>query len=286
MKVLFQVDSNTAFHHEMVNWARVFKAIECEVTVWDEATKPAFDVFDEFKPDLFIYEGGRYDGARMNKLVDNFKDVQFWNIDKPDYAANILDYKKVEPDPTIASKLLYINTYPGAEQPTEYILPLCHPVGKHSIKIFDIQPWSVCQYMGSIDPLTACRAMCSTQVLITSFDPEENLPECVYNARSLGVRVVNCQDYEIPGFEDAVRHGTDLVDPDEQATIDHDREDALDYNSYFHRVGEVLGGIMHLHPKDEWGDKGCNVKNIWGWYAEACFSKLNSITNQLIRSQE
>lgn len=54
MKVLISSDGFHAHYHIRMSWARVFKSLGAEVSVWDIHSKPVFDAFDEVEPDIFI----------------------------------------------------------------------------------------------------------------------------------------------------------------------------------------------------------------------------------------
>ena len=54
MKILISSDGPHAHYYIRLGWGRAFKAAGHKVYIWDIASKPAFDAFDEFEPDLFM----------------------------------------------------------------------------------------------------------------------------------------------------------------------------------------------------------------------------------------
>jgi hypothetical protein len=54
MKILISSDGFHAHYHIRMSWARVFQNLGAEVSLWNIDSKPVFDAFDEFEPDIFI----------------------------------------------------------------------------------------------------------------------------------------------------------------------------------------------------------------------------------------
>jgi hypothetical protein len=54
MKILIQNDGRHAHYFIRMGLARAFEYCGHQVFIWDQGTKPATDVFDEFEPDIFI----------------------------------------------------------------------------------------------------------------------------------------------------------------------------------------------------------------------------------------
>ena len=54
MKILISSDGFHAHYHIRMSWARVFQSLGAEVSLWNIDSKPVFDAFDEFEPDIFI----------------------------------------------------------------------------------------------------------------------------------------------------------------------------------------------------------------------------------------
>ena len=54
MKILISSDGPHAHYHIRMSWARVFQYMGHDVELWDKDSVPAYDVFDEYEPDLFM----------------------------------------------------------------------------------------------------------------------------------------------------------------------------------------------------------------------------------------
>ena len=305
------VKSNSSFHSEMINWAKVLQSIDCEVTMWDLENKPAYDVFDEIQPDIFIgnsnvFTDGRQSVVRcLAEYQDKVKIVMKedytgdpieveipFNIDlqyvgcEDHYradptlediplAANIFDYHEQPPNPTISSDLCYINMDHEAQQPHPYILPLCFPIGKYNIKIFDVIPWSNYCYMGGAQHHTACKAINSTKRLIVN-SVTNNVSQIVWDARLCKVPMINLQDYEgNPDFfiKAIEENNFDVYDKG----VENDYDLVLEYGTYFDRVAYMFGKLSLDNPKDEWAEKCCNVRNVYGVHVEKCFAKKREV---------
>ncbi|MAF25664.1 hypothetical protein CL634_08860 [bacterium] len=54
MKILISSDGPHAHYYIRLGWARAFEACGHNVLLWDVNSIPAFDVFDDFEPDIFM----------------------------------------------------------------------------------------------------------------------------------------------------------------------------------------------------------------------------------------
>ena len=63
MKILISNDGPHAHYYIRMSWARVFSAMGHQVEIWQQDQKPAFDMFDEFEPDLFMGQTYNLDEA-------------------------------------------------------------------------------------------------------------------------------------------------------------------------------------------------------------------------------
>ena len=54
MKILISSDGMHAHFYVRSGWAKAFSYSGHEVVLWDTKAQTAFDIFDEFEPDLFI----------------------------------------------------------------------------------------------------------------------------------------------------------------------------------------------------------------------------------------
>tara|TARA_R110002020_G_scaffold18912_2_gene65303 strand:- start:614 stop:1660 length:1047 start_codon:yes stop_codon:yes gene_type:complete len=63
MKILISSDGPHAHYYIRMSWAKVFSAMGHDVQLWHKDEKPAFDIFDEFEPDLFMGQTYNLDNA-------------------------------------------------------------------------------------------------------------------------------------------------------------------------------------------------------------------------------
>ena len=63
MKILISNDGPHAHYYIRMSWAKVFSAMGHQVEIWQKDQKPAFDIFDEFEPDLFMGQTYNLDDA-------------------------------------------------------------------------------------------------------------------------------------------------------------------------------------------------------------------------------
>lgn len=63
MKILISNDGPHAHYYIRMSWAKVFSAMGHQVEIWQKDEKPAFDIFDEFEPDLFMGQTYNLDEA-------------------------------------------------------------------------------------------------------------------------------------------------------------------------------------------------------------------------------
>ena len=63
MKILISSDGPHAHYYIRMSWLKVFRAMGHDVQLWHKDEKPAFDIFDEFEPDLFMGQTYNLDDA-------------------------------------------------------------------------------------------------------------------------------------------------------------------------------------------------------------------------------
>jgi len=149
MKILVQAVKGNHLH----GFKSLFEAKKHQWIWWEESHTPAFDVFDELQPDLFIGYG------EVSRAV--IKCLKMYSY-KTKVMCQIGPYTYVVKGETLSFPFL-VNTevhHAGAddnklacdigccEPPHPYLLSLCHPVGKFKIKILGDTPWPVPQYIG------------------------------------------------------------------------------------------------------------------------------------------
>tara|TARA_R110002110_G_scaffold37253_6_gene123263 strand:- start:3409 stop:4455 length:1047 start_codon:yes stop_codon:yes gene_type:complete len=63
MKILISSDGPHAHYYIRMSWLKVFSAMGHQVMLWHKDEKPAFDIFDEFEPDIFMGQTYNLDEA-------------------------------------------------------------------------------------------------------------------------------------------------------------------------------------------------------------------------------
>lgn len=130
---------------------------------WEESHTPAFDVFDEVKPRLYIGVGEQSIAVQRCLRETNVPSIieiepfnyvvrtsyeQLPNIIGEGLNCGILVndrvYQPQEPDPKFACDIAYC----GPLNPM--VMQLCYPIGKYHIKIAGECRWPVAQYIGMI----------------------------------------------------------------------------------------------------------------------------------------
>lgn len=132
---------------------------------WDINHTPAFQVFKDIQPDIFITHSDQINNIDIQKCLKQFKTNKTIIQIKDKFIFNIDIYGKKF---IVAKQLVYpilfdtINKYstPPFEfmrcdlvsvgEEDSFIQHLCYPIGRYNIKVFGSKRWSVPQYMGDI----------------------------------------------------------------------------------------------------------------------------------------
>tara|TARA_Y100000004_G_scaffold55054_2_gene61312 strand:+ start:3684 stop:4736 length:1053 start_codon:yes stop_codon:yes gene_type:complete len=216
MKILISNDGPHAHYYIRMSWLKVFSAMGHEVQIWEKGQRPAFDVFDEFEPDIFMGQTYNLNEAtfkcikqrphmkvvmRASDWGDIQKDIDLEKYPilvaqeeekkllerlkeetgKPDFVhnhyhdnwirhthnkwedigikpislihgADIFDFYLRNPVEALRCDIGFVGGYwpYKAINLDEYLIKLCHPVGKYNIKLFGNSNWPVTQYCGRI----------------------------------------------------------------------------------------------------------------------------------------
>ncbi len=70
MKILISNDGKHAHYFQRIAWANAFKNCGFEVGFWDINTNSAYDVFDQFEPDLFLGQSYNLSEAIINCIKE------------------------------------------------------------------------------------------------------------------------------------------------------------------------------------------------------------------------
>lgn len=70
MRVLISGDGRHAHHYQRMAWANAFMKCGFEVAYWEINARPAFDVFDQFQPDIFMGQAYNLDKATIKCIKE------------------------------------------------------------------------------------------------------------------------------------------------------------------------------------------------------------------------
>jgi hypothetical protein len=70
MKILICSDGLHAHYFQRMSWANAFAATGHQVALWDYKTVPAFDMFDNFEPDVFLGQSYNLDEATLKCIAE------------------------------------------------------------------------------------------------------------------------------------------------------------------------------------------------------------------------
>ena len=70
MKILICSDGRHAHYFQRMAWANAFAAVGYQVMLWDCKTVPAFDIFDQFEPDVFLGQAYNLDEALIKCIYE------------------------------------------------------------------------------------------------------------------------------------------------------------------------------------------------------------------------
>lgn len=107
-------------------WGRVFRASGHEFTLWDPASKPAFDAFDESDPDLYIQIGSGTRAVSKCLMERTHGQTQTVALDDPQPAADTFLYLGGGPAWQLKCDYAYVGRYSEKKRPLiqAYIGPL------------------------------------------------------------------------------------------------------------------------------------------------------------------
>src|SRR5206468_5276417 len=128
---------------------------------WEPLAKPAFDVFDEVEPHLFIRT--LPDDRATSKCVAARPRMKVVDQFDPTPAGDTFLFGPGEPDPNLTCDFAYIGDYrPGKEALlNSYLLPLA---AEGSLKVFGSGPWPIPEYLGPVTDETARLIYCSAKL--------------------------------------------------------------------------------------------------------------------------
>jgi hypothetical protein len=70
MKILISSDGRHAHYFQRMAWANAFTSLGYQVMLWDCKSVPAFDIFDQFEPDIFLGQAYNLDEALIKCIYE------------------------------------------------------------------------------------------------------------------------------------------------------------------------------------------------------------------------
>lgn len=136
--------------------SRAFQEMGFSVVCWHPQVKPAFDMFSEFEPDIFLGCPASLTNVAIKKNLDSrpkLKGIVFNNINEL-LAFDSLTFKLGKTNPQFVADAVHIGRYEPWK--LDYIAPLI--AAGHTVKIFSGDPWPIPEGLGAIDQSEVCDA--------------------------------------------------------------------------------------------------------------------------------
>jgi hypothetical protein len=147
-----------------------YKACGYNSYLWSEKQKPAFDIFAEFQPTVFISNGKKLSRATLKCLLNhrpiktivsahcedieylkqNFCELFIYDIS---LAADTTLYHFGKENPNLKCDVAFLGKKNDVIYP--YMIAWCHQKGRN-VKIFGPEPWPVPNYLGNISIENEC----------------------------------------------------------------------------------------------------------------------------------
>lgn len=170
-------------HPDIMGLAMAFDKLEHETFLWQDV--PAFDIFDDVKPDVFV--SMEVDRATAKCLKERPEihtmicvEKNVWAIDGEEtelpHVVDDITFHRVEPNPHMVSDVTYVGS------PNPMVMSLAYPVGKFNLKIFGPHHWPIPQCLGFVSTDQHCQAYSSAKIVFVT-----NIVE--------GMRAINCKAF-------------------------------------------------------------------------------------------
>lgn len=206
-------------------------------TYWNPETKPAFDIFDETRPDIFILTGPAQWRAvfKIMKARDGLRVVDR-SVERP-AAFDIVHYGQAKYEARLACDVAFVGNY-NPDRFHDWIKPLSEHC---NMKVFGEVAWPMPEYLGSVCDDLIPNIYASAKVCINVATGLERLYQfmgmgkpCVTNTYFPNMPVVKALDAK--QFIDATLL---MIDKPPIIHIKRGREIVRRGHTYFHRVAEM-----------------------------------------------
>lgn len=161
-------------------WANAMEAGGFPCTTWDEASRPAFDAFDEVRPGLYIALDG-FPPAAMRCLAGLPNTVAI-DASGVSPAFDPFAFRPGTPRPDLACDVAYWGSYDEgiAER---FLVPLCDSGLR--VKVFGRGPWPFAQHLGYISDGTIPDLVASASTCL-EFTEDFSCGDRFYTINGLG----------------------------------------------------------------------------------------------------
>lgn len=331
MKILISNDSPFAHSFERVGLGRAFGYSGYQVCLWDIHSKSAFDIFNEFQPDIFIGQAynltrslikclllrpnlrvclkagdwgpfynnwSEQDHAKYPILMASAEEkenvlllhskgqLDFLFIHyHPDYIANthghwikegikvislmnaadVFDYTNGQYKDELACDIGFVGGRWGYKARTldRYILPLCNPESKYSIKIFGNQPWNVPQYCGNL-PTQLVKHLFSSATICPSIS-EPHSQDFGFDIIERPFKLLSNKAFVISDYVDGLRK---LYNEDELVMVKSPEEFQQKINYFINNPSErhkyIKNGYEKTIARGTYFDRAASVLHTLG----------------------
>lgn len=243
MRILIQ---HPKYRHTSIarGWINVFNSLGHESYLWSPE-KPAFDAFDEVKPDVFILTGGAGKvPPKCLKINPNLKVIDQTEIEA---GLDTHVFRLGEAREEFACDVAFVGSYRPEKQAllNRFVLPL---LDRYKVKLFGLGRWCVPQHLGLISDQDLPDLYASARVCL-------NISEGRFGERAFQIIGCGgaCVSYDeggesfvktwkfssVEGLQDRIRSvwGT------RKSYLLRLRDEVLENHTYYHRVASMFKGI-------------------------------------------
>lgn len=191
MRILCELSPHR--HNMVIGWKAACEAAGYEFVLWDEKQKPAFDVFDEINPDVFIKTSPLFSRGTHRALLSRGKSTK--TIDGTEWLPGF-DYLNLRPGqyrPNLLSEILCIGNYrtDNAHLLEEFVFPLS---AKYKLKVLGNKRWPIPEYLGSA-PLNMIPDLIASTKICINVSSGGIAPERLFQYLGVGAIVVSNNDH-------------------------------------------------------------------------------------------
>lgn len=213
--------------------------------VYNESTKPAFDAFDELKPDIYIGQCQPGQSRAISKCLTNTGIPAFYMEMSP-LAADTLHSSK-ERKPELKCQVIFVGDYSPAFY--KYLEPLVE--SKYNVKIFG-KGWQIPQGMGVMPENRLMDALQSAEIALNLVGPAPT--QYLYQ---ILISDLPCVTVPVDGLPvelaDVVKSGAEILKAVDEWILDGAfgrtvysasiHKDILQGHTYIHRVATMFESL-------------------------------------------